>query len=63
MHAVCIVYDDLSKQAVPPTDRCRCCCGVRRGARRIPADVFYLHSRLLERAAKLQRGKRGSRVV
>ncbi|HXM85463.1 MAG TPA: F0F1 ATP synthase subunit alpha [Stellaceae bacterium] len=51
MHAV-IVYDDLSKQAVayrqmplllrrPP------------GREAFPGDVFYLHSRLLERAAKM----------
>jgi len=46
-----IIYDDLSKQA-SPIARCRCCCAVPR-ARSYPGDVFYLHSRLLERAAKL----------
>ena len=57
MHAV-VVYDDLSKQAVayrqmslllrsPP------------GREAYPGDVFYLHSRLLERAAKLN-GDNGS---
>ncbi len=36
-----------------PTARCRCCCGARPAARPSPGDVFYLHSRLLERACKL----------
>ncbi len=35
------------------TARFRCCCAVRRGARRIPATCSIFHSRLLERAAKL----------
>ncbi len=35
------------------TARCRCCCAARRAAKPIPATCFYLHSRLLERAAKL----------
>jgi F-type H+-transporting ATPase subunit alpha len=33
----------------------RCCSGVRRAAKPYPGDVFYLHSRLLERAAKLKK--------
>ena len=52
-HAL-MIYDDLSKHAAAIA-RFRCCCAVRRVARRIPGDVFYLHSRLLERSAKLSR--------
>jgi proton translocating ATP synthase F1 alpha subunit len=60
-HCLCI-YDDLSKQAVafrqlslllrrPP------------GREAYPGDVFYLHSRLLERAAMLSPGKGGGSVT
>jgi F-type H+/Na+-transporting ATPase subunit alpha len=51
MHAL-IVYDDLSKQA---TAYRQMSLLLRRppGREAFPGDVFYLHSRLLERAAKL----------
>jgi F-type H+-transporting ATPase subunit alpha len=51
MHAV-IFYDDLSKQAVAYRQMSLL---LRRppGREAYPGDVFYLHSRLLERAAKM----------
>jgi F-type H+-transporting ATPase subunit alpha len=51
MHAM-IAYDDLSKQAVAYRQMSLL---LRRppGREAYPGDVFYLHSRLLERAAKL----------
>ena len=51
MHAL-IIYDDLSKQAVAYRQMSLL---LRRppGREAYPGDVFYLHSRLLERAAKL----------
>ncbi len=54
MHAV-IVYDDLSKQA---TAYRQMSLLLRRppGREAFPGDVFYLHSRLLERAAKMADG-------
>ena len=51
MHAL-IVYDDLSKQAVAYRQMSLL---LRRppGREAYPGDVFYIHSRLLERAAKM----------
>ena len=53
MHAV-IIYDDLSKQAVAYRQMSLL---LRRppGREAYPGDVFYLHSRLLERAAKFNK--------
>ena len=53
MHAL-IVYDDLSKQA---TAYRQMSLLLRRppGREAFPGDVFYLHSRLLERAAKMNK--------
>lgn len=50
-HAV-IIYDDLSKQAVAYRQMSLL---LRRppGREAYPGDVFYLHSRLLERSAKV----------
>jgi F-type H+-transporting ATPase subunit alpha len=59
MHAL-VVYDDLSKQA---TAYRQMSLLLRRppGREAFPGDVFYLHSRLLERAAKLnEENGRGS---
>ena len=54
MHSL-IIYDDLSKQAVAYRQMSLL---LRRppGREAFPGDVFYLHSRLLERAAKLSSG-------
>jgi F-type H+-transporting ATPase subunit alpha len=55
MHAV-IFYDDLSKQAVAYRQMSLL---LRRppGREAYPGDVFYLHSRLLERAAKMSKAE------
>lgn len=57
MHAV-IFYDDLSKQAVAYRQMSLL---LRRppGREAYPGDVFYLHSRLLERAAKMNSATHG----
>jgi F-type H+-transporting ATPase subunit alpha len=61
MHAL-IVYDDLSKQA---TAYRQMSLLLRRppGREAFPGDVFYLHSRLLERAAKLSDAKGGGSLT
>ena len=60
-HALCI-YDDLSKQAVAYRQLSLL---LRRppGREAFPGDVFYLHSRLLERAAKLSDVKGGGSLT
>src|SRR5438128_5817188 len=60
-HAL-IIYDDLSKQAVAYRQLSLL---LRRppGREAYPGDVFYLHSRLLERAAKLSRERGGGSLT
>ncbi len=61
MHAV-IFYDDLSKQAVAYRQMSLL---LRRppGREAYPGDVFYLHSRLLERAAKMSEDNGGGSLT
>jgi F-type H+-transporting ATPase subunit alpha len=60
-HAL-IIYDDLSKQAVAYRQLSLL---LRRppGREAYPGDVFYLHSRLLERAAKLSKQRGGGSLT
>ena len=61
MHAL-LVYDDLSKQAVAYRQMSLL---LRRppGREAYPGDVFYLHSRLLERAAKMNEAHGGGSLT
>ena len=61
MHAV-IIYDDLSKQAVAYRQMSLL---LRRppGREAYPGDVFYVHSRLLERAAKMNEENGGGSLT
>jgi len=61
MHAL-IIYDDLSKQAVAYRQMSLL---LRRppGREAYPGDVFYLHSRLLERAAKMNEKNGGGSLT
>jgi len=60
-HAL-VIYDDLSKHAVAYRQLSLL---LRRppGREAFPGDVFYLHSRLLERAAKLSDGRGGGSLT
>src|SRR5574338_1687135 len=57
-----VVYDDLTKQAMAYRQMSLL---LRRppGREAYPGDVFYLHSRLLERAAKLSKAYKGGSLT
>lgn len=61
-HHALIIYDDLSKQAVAYRQMSLL---LRRppGREAYPGDVFYLHSRLLERAAKMSEAFKGGSLT
>lgn len=61
MHAL-VIYDDLTKQAAAYRELSLL---LRRppGREAFPGDVFYLHSRLLERAAKLRKDVGGGSLT
>jgi F-type H+-transporting ATPase subunit alpha len=61
MHGL-IVYDDLSKQAVAYRQM-SLLLRIPPGREAFPGDVFYLHSRLLERAAKMSDANGGGSLT
>ncbi len=61
-HDVLIIYDDLSKHAVAYRSL-SLILGRTPGREAYPGDIFYLHSRLLERSAHMTDGKGGGSIT
>lgn len=61
-HDALVIYDDLSKHAVAYR-QLSLLLERPAGREAYPGDIFYLHSRLLERSAKLSRAKGGGSIT
>jgi len=61
--AMCSSSTTTSRTMPGRTANSPCCCAVRRAARRFPGDIFYIHSRMLERSTHLSKERGGGSLT